>query len=478
MNILMYHKKVFWLLSVTGILLIAGFLFADIKSVSAQTGNRSKSAFNITQGRNAESVDAHEGDEIEYTLTFRNTQSRVQHVRIEDNISDVLRLAGFIDDGDGDLVSDTVRFREVAVGEGNSISRSFRVRVDFGLDGRRDLTMENTYGDTVFIEIDPFGDSNFFDDDRRSKSAFNQTQGEDAEAVNARPGDLIEYRLTFFNDSSRTRTVTISDDISDVLELAVVTSFGGGSMSGSAIRFPTQSVAAFRSIEKKFQVLVKDFNFLPADNLMTNTYGDTVVIRVRDDDDNNFRRTSNIGSDIRSKSAFNRTQGRDAESVAARPGDVIDYTLTYRNRNSSGRTVTFDDDISDVLDLAEIISFGGGQLVGDTIRFNDVFVPSNSRVDRIFQVRVKQVSASRRDLLMSNFFGNGIDIQILPTGAVSGVTFVPPKGTATVKGTTFVSPATGPKENFALLFALLLTGGMLVYNKRAKLKVLVRERRI
>jgi len=462
------QKKMFLGLLTIGILVSFGLLLLNISPSQAQTGERSKSAFNVTQGRNAESVDAREGDEIEYTLTFRNTLAGIQYVRIEDNITDVLELADFIDDGDGSLASNTVRFPEVAVGEGSSISRSFRISVNDGLDGQSDLTMENTYGDTVVVEIDPNDDSGSFDSTKR-KTAYNQTQKDDAEEVTARPGDLIEYRLTYLNESTRTRTLTVSDEISDVLKLATVTSLGGGKMSGSSIVWPTESVVAHGSVEKRFQVLVKDFSVLPEDNSMVNTYGDTVVISVRDNgDDNGF--VKNTGTD-KSKSAYNRTQGRDAESVVARAGDTIDYTLTHYNRNSSGRTVTFEDDISDVLDLSEIVSFGGGQLQGNIIRYNSVFIPANSRVDRTFQVRVKSVNASRRDLMMSNFFGNGIDIQVMPDGGtVQGTIYIPPKGTATVKGTTYVAPATGPKENFALLFALLFTGGVLAYNKRVKLK--------
>jgi len=450
---------------------VAAFLSFDNAGAVAYE-SRSKTAYNVTQGRDAESVDAKERDTIEYRLRYHNLSGSSVNVTIEDNISDVLRLADFVSTGGGEKVGDYVRFPSVTVSDGQSVERTFRVRVkaETEIDHLSDLTMENSYGNSVFVRVDIDGINNNDGDGIKEKFAYNQTQGIDAEETIADAGDLIEYRLRYYNDSNRNRTITIEDNLDDVLELATVTSLGGGALDGKTLRFPTETVAPYRTVEKKFQILVKDLNYRLDDMVMTNHYGNTVSIRVEDDTED-FSRT--LGSDTHSKQAYNRTQGRDAESALAHPGDIIEYTLTYRNNTSNNQTITIEDDIRDVLDLAEVTDFGGGQLDGNYIRFNSVYVPQGSRVSKTFHVRVKDVPSSKRDLMMSNFYGNGVDIEVLPTGAVAPAVYIPPKGQPQVLGQTYVSPATGPKENFALIFSLLLTGGWFVYNKRAKLKAVV-----
>lgn len=158
---------------------------------------------------------------------------------------------------------------------------------------------------------------------------------------------------------------------------------------------------------------------------------------------------STVFAGIRSKSAFNETQNVNAESRPALPGDVIAYTLTYFNNSAVSETASMEDDLTDVLYSADLIDPGGGSLWGGSLRFPALTVPSNARVDRVFRVKIKNLPANTADTLISNTFGNGVDVRIrLSGGGAAG----------TVKG-AYTAPRTGPSEWVAAIFASLAVLG-------------------
>lgn len=150
----------------------------------------------------------------------------------------------------------------------------------------------------------------------------------------------------------------------------------------------------------------------------------------------------------RSKTAYNVTQGVNATAVAARAGDVINFTLGYANSSPNSETLAIEDDVTDVLYAADITDLGGASLVGSTLRFPSVFVPANSRIDRQFSVKIKSLPAGTADTLLSNSFGNGIDIRLETSGKAG-----------TVKG-AFVAPPTGVSEYLPALMALFFTASL------------------
>ncbi|MEK9181315.1 MAG: hypothetical protein AAB871_03705 [Patescibacteria group bacterium] len=285
----------------------------------------------------------------------------------------------------------------------------------------------------------------------KHKSAYNRTQNREAAVVTARAGDLIEYTLTFNNTTSYSQNVSIQDDVSSVLQYAEIYNYNGAYISGSVLTFPQTSVASGASLQKTFVVRVKNIPYAVMWMNMSNTYGDTINIQVSASGSGG--NTGDVSA--RSKSAYNQTQAQIAESVYARPGDTITYTLTYRNNASYSQSVAIEDDLTDVLYLADLISYGDATLSGKVLRFPSVSVSSGGRIDRTFQVRVKSISVGAIDYIMSNFYGNGVDIRVSANGEIY-------KGE--VKGAA-IPPKTGPGLSFVYLAALLLTAGYFVYNK-------------
>ncbi len=114
-----------------------------------------------------------------------------------------------------------------------------------------------------------------------SKKAFNDTKNQDAQSVTASREDYITYTLTVRNNGNvSAENFVITDDLSQVLAYADMVENGGGTLNGNVINFPGISIPAGASVSKSFKVRVK---FALASNLqyvMTNTYGNTVTVKI------------------------------------------------------------------------------------------------------------------------------------------------------------------------------------------------------
>ncbi len=114
-----------------------------------------------------------------------------------------------------------------------------------------------------------------------SKRATNNTKGGDATQVVAAPDDYITYTLTASNSGNSPATnFVVTDDLSQVLPYASVSDFGGGTMTGNIISFPAQTIPAGGSISVSLQVRVNHFLANNLSYTMTNTYGNTLTIRI------------------------------------------------------------------------------------------------------------------------------------------------------------------------------------------------------
>jgi uncharacterized repeat protein (TIGR01451 family) len=134
-----------------------------------------------------------------------------------------------------------------------------------------------------------------------------------------------------------------------------------------------------------------------------------------------------------SKRAYNTTQNRDATTSTARKGDVITYTLSAHNSGSStASNFVFEDNIADVLQLAELVNYPGATYNSNThtLTWQSVNISSGSTAEKTFTVRVKNPVPTNTDYVMTNIFGNQVDVLVErpfvapPTGATSTISFV------------------------------------------------------
>jgi uncharacterized repeat protein (TIGR01451 family) len=140
----------------------------------------------------------------------------------------------------------------------------------------------STVNDQATVIIQAVAGTNI--DLRLSKHAFNLTKNRDATSVTASPGDVIRYTLTVENRGNGVATgFVISDNINDILQLAELTSFEGGTLdfADNTIRWPAIDIAGNGRVEKTFTVRIRSVFPANTDFVMTNVYGNTVNVSVK-----------------------------------------------------------------------------------------------------------------------------------------------------------------------------------------------------
>ena len=291
----------------------------------------------------------------------------------------------------------------------------------------------------------------------QSKSAFNVTQGKDATQVMARPGDLIRYTLVTQNTGNATEHgYIVRDDISDLFNYSSVTNTGSGTIEGNEIVYPARDIAPSARLEDTFEVTIKAATSWPTGGSLTmrNTYGSQEVVVP-------------VGTVIKWKTAFNETQGVDATTTKAHPGDVIRYTLYTKNNGAlTEKDFIVEDDITDILEYADIKDKNSGTLNNGIISWPATDIVAGETIARVFTVTVKSDSAwpAGGDMLMTNIYGNSVDVAVVALGIIPAV-----KGAATqgVKGLA----TTGTVLNIIFGTFILLSSIYLYFRERILLRL-------
>lgn len=156
---------------------------------------------------------------------------------------------------------------------------------------------------------------------------------------------------------------------------------------------------------------------------------------------------------VKNKTAYNLTQGVQADTTPARAGDRIEYTLTIRNDGDKESTEIIEDHLTDVVEYSTLIDAGGGEYDGDQkiLSWKTLIIPAQTTEIRKFVVELfKEIPITARgqsdpnsyDCQMINGFGNTIKIAVdCPQPKI-------------VEQTIAELPKTGPSD------ALLIVGGI------------------
>ena len=135
---------------------------------------------------------------------------------------------------------------------------------------------------------------------------------------------------------------------------------------------------------------------------------------------------------VEHKSALNVTQNKDATTQAAAAGDVIRYTLTVTNSGGRSADFAFTDDLTDVLEYADVTDTNGGSVTAGPnpgmtqISWPKTTIAANSTATKLITITVKNpvpptpagISDPQSfDLRMDNVFGDTIHIPVTPPPA-------------------------------------------------------------
>jgi uncharacterized repeat protein (TIGR01451 family) len=153
----------------------------------------------------------------------------------------------------------------------------------------------------------------------------------------------------------------------------------------------------------------------------------------------------------KTKTATNTSQGFiDAATKVAHASDQISYTISIQNTGLLPTTAKLQENLADVLDYSSLIDNGGGTLdpTSKILSWPDVSLNPSEKQTRTFVIRLNEsIPATARgasdptsyDCIMTNTFGNSIDIKVnCPTPKV-------------IEKVVTELPKTGPTEN--MIFA-------------------------
>lgn len=125
-----------------------------------------------------------------------------------------------------------------------------------------------------------------------------------------------------------------------------------------------------------------------------------------------------------SKTATNLTQGHvDATKKTAKSGDRITFNLKAENKGGMPTTITFKDDLNDVLQYATVADTGGGIFDKDAkiLTWPEVTINAGEKISRTFSVKVLntipttptgQSDPESYDCKMENKFGSDVVIKV------------------------------------------------------------------
>ncbi|MFH1749303.1 MAG: hypothetical protein ABH837_00160 [bacterium] len=121
----------------------------------------------------------------------------------------------------------------------------------------------------------------------------------------------------------------------------------------------------------------------------------------------------------KSKTAFNQNQNQDATKVVAKAGDIINYNLwTKNNGKAVAKNFVVNDDITDILEYADITNMYGGVMNGKTITYPAEDILAGKTINKTFTTKVKSPIPSNPqtgksfDFKMENIYGNSIIVNI------------------------------------------------------------------
>lgn len=171
------------------------------------------------------------------------------------------------------------------------------------------------------------------------------------------------------------------------------------------------------------------------------------------------------------KSASNITTGlADANNSTANPGDTITYTLYAENKGkASVKNFTFQENMNDVLDYADVVDLHGGTIdANKLVKWPAQEIKAGQTATQKITIKVKNpipdtpTSSSdpaHFDLVMTNVYGNTINIK------------VPPNPAKQIEVAAATLPNTGPGTTLALGTAIVILAGYFY----ARSRLLARE---
>jgi uncharacterized repeat protein (TIGR01451 family)/fimbrial isopeptide formation D2 family protein len=403
-----------------------------------------KTVRNTTQGQSVytKSIAANPGDQVQFQIQVSSTGTdTVQNVVVNDTMpSNLIVNSGSTSVNLGNMIPGSTQTINIfatvssSSGNGNWINTATATSSNAGTVSDQATVVVNSNNTSAQLSLT-----------KEVRNVSNNSNLFFSSSTSAAAGDRLEYRLTVRNNSlvNYANNVRVTDFLPSGInyipgsfQIDGGTNYGNlfngsqylGNLFGGQSRTITYRAAIASNVSGS--TLINSAN-ASADNTQSVNASATVFI-------------SSIASGnidlVLSKRAFNQTQGVDATVNSAKPDDLIIYTLSVSNRgNATATSYQFSDDLSNVLQLSHMDTFGDATFnIGNlSLVWPSVSIAAGSTAEKTFAVRVNQTFAANSGNVMTNTFGSTINIRV-QKGLVKG---------------TVVAPPTGTTSTFSLIFA-------------------------
>ena len=317
------------------------------------------------------------GDTFAYEIELTNSGNTAVTVTVTDEITDKLEVVSTnpTTKADGSEVANgnMVDFGEVTVEPGTPVVLTINVRVSETATG----TIENT----AIVDGEEVDDPETINT-VNIKAEKRNTLAEGVTTV--KPGDTFAYEIELTNSGNTAGTVTVTDEITDKLEVVSTnpTTKADGSevANGNMVDFGEVTVEPGTPVVLTINVRVSE--------TATGTIENTAIVDGEEVDDPETINTVNIKAEKRNTLAEGVT--------TVKPGDTFAYEIELTNSGNTAGTVTVTDEITDKLEVVSTnptTKADGSEVAnGNMVDFGEVTVEPGTPVVLTINVRVSETA--------------------------------------------------------------------------------------
>jgi fimbrial isopeptide formation D2 family protein len=296
-----------------------------------------------------------------------------------------------------------------------------------------------------------------------SKTAINTSQSVDASKTSAKENDKITYTVNAKNTGGTAKTITMSDNLTEVLDYSKLTNTGGGTLN------PTTKVLSWGEVNLGPGASVTHTYTVQMNSSLIST---TTSCKMR----NNFidqvvtvpvSCTTPPAKITTTKSAVNISQGNvNATTITAKEGDRITFTITAENTGGTAKAFVFEDNIGDTLEYSKLVDNGGGTYNETTriLSWPSVSLKPGEKQVRTFSVQIlATIPATPQGVSDPSSYDCKIENAFYTSSVVFPVTCPTPK---VIEQVVPELPHTGPREN--MLFAGVVLAVVIFFYLRSR----------